>query len=110
MIVRPVPLLTQVCADEFALRRLARVAAGGAWSSGIACTCVVVDARHEVAGHRARCWSSGSVIFFAVFIGFACIQFWTIDAAEVANAFTYGGNTITQYPLTLFPSEMRQGR
>jgi len=52
---------------------------------------------------------SGSVIFFAVFIGFACIQFWTIDANEVANAFTYGGNTMTQYPLTVFPSEVVKG-
>ena len=49
---------------------------------------------------------SGSVIFFAVFIAFACIQFWTIDANEVANAFTYGGNTLTQYPLTVFPKEV----
>ena len=29
MMVRPVPLLVQVCADEFALRRLARVAQAG---------------------------------------------------------------------------------
>ncbi len=52
---------------------------------------------------------SGSVIFFAVFVGFACIQFWTIDANEVANAFTYGGNTITQYPMTVFPREIVTG-
>ena len=52
---------------------------------------------------------SGAVIFFAVFIGFACIQFWTIDANEVANAFTYGGNTITQYPMTVYPREIVAG-
>ena len=36
MMVRPVPLLVQVCADEFALRRLARVGQAGvvfAWAS-----------------------------------------------------------------------------
>ena len=49
------------------------------------------------------------MIFFAVFIGFACIQFWTIDANEVANAFTYGGNTITQYPMTVYPREIVAG-
>ena len=49
------------------------------------------------------------MIFFAVFIGFACIQFWTIDSNEVANAFTYGGNTITQYPMTVFPKEIVKG-
>ena len=49
---------------------------------------------------------AATVIFTAVFIALACIQFWTIDSAEVANAFTYGGNTVTQYPLTVFPSEV----
>ena len=49
---------------------------------------------------------AATVIFTAVFIALACIQFWTIDSAEVANAFTYGGNTVTSYPLTIFPSEV----
>ena len=43
------------------------------------------------------------------FIGFACLQFWTSDASEVANAFTYGGNTVMQYPLTIFPGEVVTG-
>ena len=38
--------------------------------------------------------------------GFSCIQFWTKDATEFANAFTYGGATLTQYPLTIFPREL----
>ena len=29
MMVRPIPLLAQVCADEFALRRIARVVQAG---------------------------------------------------------------------------------
>jgi ABC-2 type transport system permease protein len=49
---------------------------------------------------------SGAVAFFCLFVMFACVQFWTSDASEVANAFTYGGNTVTQYPLTVFPSEL----
>ena len=52
---------------------------------------------------------SGAVIFLAIFVGFACIQFWTIDANEVANAFTYGGNTISQYPMTVYPREVVAG-
>ena len=31
------------------------------------------------------------------------------DANEVANAFTYGGNTITQYPMTVYPREVVTG-
>ena len=106
MMVRPIPLLAQVCADEFALRRIARVVQTGliftigSWS---------VDWSPSKAGLAVVMVVSGSVIFFAVFIGFACLQFWTSDASEVANAFTYGGNTVMQYPLTIFPREVVTG-
>jgi ABC-2 type transport system permease protein len=42
----------------------------------------------------------------ALFVGLACIQFWTTESAEVANAFTYGGNSLTSYPLSIFPNEL----
>ena len=51
MMVRPVPLLVQVCADEFALRRLARVAQAGL-VFGWACAVRRLDA---VAGAASRC-------------------------------------------------------
>ena len=52
---------------------------------------------------------SGSLVFFGLFVGFSCIQFWTTDATEFANAFTYGGATVTQYPLSIFPKEVLVG-
>ena len=52
---------------------------------------------------------SGTVIFFGFFVGFSSIQFWTTDASEFANAFTYGGATLTAYPLTIFPRELLLG-
>src|SRR3546814_12817063 len=48
----------------------------------------------------------GAAIYCSIFIVLACIQFWTADGVEFANAFTYGGNTITQYPLAIFPGEV----
>ncbi len=103
MMTKPAPLLVQVCADEFAIRRIARVlqsSAVFAWAS------TYVDwspARVAVCAEMLVC---GSLIFFSLFVGLACIQFWTADSSEVANAFTYGGNTATQYPLSIFPSEI----
>jgi ABC-2 type transport system permease protein len=105
MLIRPVPTLVQVCADEFQLRRIGRLAqaslvlclgsatAGINWSPG-------------KAGLLALTLLSGTAIFSSVFILFASFQFVTQDASEVANAFTYGGNTLTQYPLTIFPKEI----
>lgn len=103
MMTRPVPLLVQVCADEFALRRFARVLQSlivFAWASSY------VDWTVPRAGVAVEMVVSGSLIFFSLFIGLSCLQFWTADSSEAANAFTYGGNTVTQFPMTVFPSEV----
>lgn len=103
MMVRPVPLLVQVCADQFALRRLGRVVQA---TAVLAVGATAVDwtiPRVLVAGGMLVV---GSGIFFCLFVTFGCVQFWTSDASEFANAFTYGGNSLTQYPLTVFPVEL----
>lgn len=103
MMTRPVPLLVQVCADQFQLRRVSRILqsvvvfAWAAWFVDWTPLRVVVATEMVVAG---------SVIFFCLFVICSCVQFWTSDASEFANAFTYGGNTFTQYPLTVFPREL----
>lgn len=105
MMVRPVGVFAQVCANEFALRRLGRVAQGTAillWSL------TVVDitwdpARVAMLGSMVAC---GTAIFVGLFVLGAAFQFVSSDASEVANAFTYGGNTMTQYPLTIYPTEV----
>jgi ABC-2 type transport system permease protein len=103
MLVKPIPVIAQVCADEFALRRFARV-----FQAVVVLTvaCTFVSWTPAKALVTLSMLASGSVIFCSLFVGFACIQFWTVDANEVANAFTYGGNTLTQYPLTVFPREV----
>jgi ABC-2 type transport system permease protein len=92
MMVRPVGLLAQVCAHEFALRRLGRIAQGAA-----------VLARVAMLGSLVVC---GTAIFVGLFVLGAAFQFVSSDASEVANAFTYGGNAMTQYPLTIYPTEV----
>ena len=103
MMTRPVPLLVQVCADEFQLRRLSRIVQAlvvFAWASWF------VDWTPLRVLVALEMVASGGVIFFCLFVMFSCVQFWTSDASEFANAFTYGGNTVTQYPLTIFPKEV----
>ena len=103
MMTRPVPLLVQVCADQFALRRISRIAQA---AIVFAYACWYVDWSPVKALVATSMVASGAVSFFCLFVMFACVQFWTSDASEVANAFTYGGNTVTQYPLTVFPQEL----
>jgi ABC-2 type transport system permease protein len=104
MLVRPVPVYAQMCADEFAIRRLGRVTQAGlvfAWSVTAldlswGLTRVVMVLYLVV---------FGTAIFLAIFTMGAAFQFWTADASEAANAFTYGGNTLAQFPLTIYPTE-----
>jgi len=103
MLTRPVPLLVQVCADRFALRRLGRITQAVAVFA-FGATAVTWTAPHVLLALVMVL--SGSAIFFSLFVTFSCIQFWTSDSTEFANAFTYGGNTMTQYPMTVFPREV----
>lgn len=104
MMIRPVPLYAQVCADEFALRRLGRIAQATVvlgWSIA-ALDLDWTPLKVAMVGYLVVC---GTAIFLAIFTLGAAFQFWTQDAAEAANAFTYGGSTLTQYPLTIYPVE-----
>jgi viologen exporter family transport system permease protein len=103
MMVRPVALLVQVCADQFQLRRVSRIVQAlvvFAWAGWF------VDWTPARALVAVEMVVAGSTIFFCLFVIFSCVQFWTTDASEFANAFTYGGNTVTQYPLSVFPREL----
>ncbi|WP_330293845.1 ABC transporter permease [Streptomyces sp. NBC_00576] len=109
LLVRPAPVLAQVAADRFALRRLGRITQG-LMVLGYALT--ALDDVH---------WTvlkvllmpvmvvSGGAIFCAVFVGGAAFQFVARDASEVQNAFTYGGSTLLQYPPGLFAQDLVRG-
>ncbi|CAM5383784.1 Transporter OS=Streptomyces griseorubiginosus OX=67304 GN=DWG14_05225 PE=4 SV=1 [Streptomyces griseorubiginosus] len=108
LLVRPAPVLAQIGADHFAVRRLGRITQG---------TVVLIWALASVDVD----WSaakvllvplmvlSGAVIFCAVFVAGAAFQIFAQDAAEVQNAFTYGGTTLLQYPPTVFGKDFVRG-
>ncbi|MEU8678442.1 ABC transporter permease [Streptomyces sp. NPDC048560] len=108
LLVRPVPVLAQVAADRFALRRLGRITQGllvlgyALVSLDIAWTPVKVLMIPLMV-------LSGAAIFGAVFVAGAAFQFVAQDASEVQNAFTYGGTTLLQYPPTIFAKDLVRG-
>jgi ABC-2 type transport system permease protein len=109
LLVRPAPVLAQVAADRFALRRLGRISQG---------SFVLVWALAHLDGLE---WTplklllmpvmllSGAGIFSAVFVLGGAFQFLASDASEVQNSFTYGGNTLLQYPPTVFAKDLVRG-
>lgn len=105
MLIRPVPTLVQVAADQFALRRLGRIAQASVvlgwslWALDISWTWDRIALLPVML-------AAGSVIFGAVFVLTATFQFVANGAAEVGNAFTYGGNALTRYPPTIFARDL----
>ncbi|MFJ3965394.1 ABC transporter permease [Streptomyces sp. NPDC090036] len=108
MLVRPVPVLAQVAADRFALRRLGRIGQGlgvmgwAVWTLDVEWTAGKVLLVPVMV-------LAGAAIFAAVMVTGAAFQFVSGDAAEVQNSFTYGGCTMLQYPPTVFAQDLVRG-
>lgn len=104
MMVRPLSIFVQVCADEFALRRIGRVLQA-ALVFGWAVYALKLDWTVDRLAMVPYLLLFGTLIFLAIFTLGAAVQFWTAESSEVANAFTYGGSTLAQYPMTIYPRE-----
>jgi ABC-2 type transport system permease protein len=50
---------------------------------------------------------AAAVLFGSLFVVAGAVQFWLVDAAEVTNAFTYGGNYAAQFSSGVFPGPLR---
>ncbi|MEV1043787.1 ABC transporter permease [Streptomyces sp. NPDC049916] len=108
LLVRPVPVLAQVAADRFALRRIGRVTQGLAVLGYALVTLDIAWTPVKVLLLPVMV-VSGAAIFGAVFVAGAAFQFLAQDASQVQNSFTYGGTTLLQYPPTVFARDLVRG-
>ena len=107
ILVRPLGVLSQLVAMDFAPRRVGRVAsslvlvavavplAGIDWTPGRAILLVVAPI-------------AGAVFFAAIFVASATVAFWWIESGELGNAVTYGGRDFTSYPVTVYSGWFRR--
>ncbi|MFF4000184.1 ABC transporter permease [Streptomyces californicus] len=108
LLVRPVPVLAQVAADRFALRRVGRITQG-LLVLGYALVTLDIARTPLKVLMLPMMVVSGAAIFGAVFVAGAAFQFVAQDASEVQNSFTYGGTTLLQYPPTIFAKDLVRG-
>jgi ABC-2 type transport system permease protein len=106
VLVRPLGVLPQLLAGDFAPRRLGRVVQG----------LVVLGIS---VGNAHIAWTpvqvllvvlaplSAAVFFTAYFVAGASVAFWWIESGEFANGFTYGGRDFTSYPVTVYSGLFR---
>ncbi|MFJ1589769.1 ABC transporter permease [Kitasatospora albolonga] len=108
LLVRPVPVLAQVAADRFALRRAGRIIQGLAVLGYALLTLDIAWTPLKVVMLPLMV-VTGAAVFGAVFVGGAAFQFVAQDASEVQSSFTYGGTTLLQYPPTIFAKDLVRG-
>ena len=106
-LIRPMGSLFQVLASDFQLRRVGKILQATA-----VLVVAVAAAQVEITLTKVALLVStvlfGAVLFGAVWVIFASICFWTADASEMTNAFTYGGNFLAAYPITIFGTWVRR--
>lgn len=106
MLIRPVSPFVQIAVDRFGVHRIGRTAQAVA---------VLAIALPQLDVPWSRGWMipvmivCGIAIFTSVFTLGGAMQFLLTDAPEVANAFTYGGSQLTQYPLTVYGEQLVRG-
>jgi ABC-2 type transport system permease protein len=108
LLVRPAPVIAQVAADQFALRRLGRITQG-LLVLGYALLVLDIDWTPVKVLLVPVMLLSGGAIFGSVFVAGGAFQFWAQDASEVQNSFTYGGVTLLEYPPTVFAKDLVRG-
>jgi ABC-2 type transport system permease protein len=106
-LLRPAGTLLQLCASEFAPRRVGRLVQP-------LIVIVIVLGRVDIAWTPVKVALipitilSGAVIFGAIWVITSSLSFWTVETQEVANSFTYGGVTLSQYPIDVFGTWIRR--
>lgn len=107
VLIRPLGSLFQVVSSDFPLRQLGS-AAQGAIVLVLALRLVHIDWTVGRALMALLIPLCGSVIFASVWVLGASATFWSVRSMELVNAFTYGGNQLTTYPLDIYSGWFRR--
>ena len=107
LLIRPLGTLLQLCADEFALRRLGKLLQGLLVLSWAVANVDVAWTIESVA-MTVVMLASGVAIFGSIWVLGGALSFWLLDGREVINSFTYGGNFMSQYPLGVYSAWLRR--
>lgn len=106
-LLRPLSPLLQLSAGEFALRRAGRLVQPSV-VLGIALVGTGIDWTLARVVLVPVALVSGTAIFGAIWVLTSAVAFWTVETQEFGNAFTYGGNHLTQYPIDVLGPWLRR--
>jgi viologen exporter family transport system permease protein len=97
-LIQPVGALWQLLAFEFAARRLGRTLQPVVV---LVVSLTVVDVAWTPIAIALVAVSlvSGTLVYSAIWVITSSMAFWTVETQEIASTFTYGGDTLTSYPV-----------
>jgi ABC-2 type transport system permease protein len=107
VLVRPRGALFQVIVEDFALRRVGRIAQA-ALVLVIALRLLDIQWSPDKQLVLALALVSGTVIYFTIFVLGATFCFWSVQAKEATHVFTYGGDGLASYPLDIYRGSVRR--
>jgi ABC-2 type transport system permease protein len=107
VLVRPRGALFQVISEDFALRRLGRVAQAIVVLV-VGLRLLHIDWAVDKIVVLTAALASGTVIYFAIFVLGATFCFWTVQAREAVNVITYGGDGLASWPLDIYGGSVRR--
>ncbi|MEX0875544.1 MAG: ABC-2 family transporter protein [Actinomycetota bacterium] len=107
VLTRPLGTLGQVMTGDLDIRHVGSMTQG-ALVLWIGVNRVAIDWTPERVIVFVAMLIGALVIFCSLYVATNAVAFWTMDAREVANSFTYGGNFMTQFPMHIYGAWMRR--
>lgn len=107
MLLRPCGTVLQLMGEEFALRRIGRLAQGMVvliW----AIAALPTRWGWLQVGLLGLTLLGGVCLFFGLIVIQATMVFWTTETLELMNTMTYGGVETAQYPVTIYQPALRR--
>jgi len=101
ILLRPRSTILQLLGEELTLKRVGRLTQGAVvliWASRAA----DIDWSIGKAALLAASIAGGVCLFIGLNVLQATSAFWTTETLEIWNAFTFGGNYASQYPLPIY--------
>ncbi len=102
LLLRPRRLLFQVVAGDLDLRHVGSVVQGLVMLVIGLTVAPIVGGPVEVAARVVVGVIGAVVIYAAIWVATVSITFWLVDSREVSAAFTYGGRSMSMYPLGVY--------
>lgn len=101
LLLRPLSVMAQICASDFALRQLGKVITALAILGYVLATSDISWTPLRVAVLLITPLT-GLVLFGAIWVAASATTFWLVEGQELPNAVTYGSGMFTSYPVSIF--------